>query len=369
MQLLFLADRLSTRGGADLHLLEVMASALRAGADVTVGVGRVDDDARVPDGVVVERVRGLGSAVATGSGLGALAALADVSDVVHLQNVMNPEAIARAVVPGRTLATVQDHRILCPGPGRTLPDGRRCEHPMGPRRCAECLDDATYRSRMLELTAARAHALRGARLVVLSRYMASELADLGRRCDVVPPWVTPGPARSQAGDTVLLAGRLVAHKQPEAAVAAWRAAGRPLPLRIAGDGPADVRADDIVTLGWIDHERLVTELRRARMLLFPARWQEPFGITGVEALAQATPVVVSDVGGTRDWSVCGCLRIAPGDVEAMSAAIRTLVDDPARALELGRRGQREVARRFARDALEPRLWRLWERAAAGRADP
>lgn len=240
---------------------------------------------------------------------------------------------------------------------------------MGPRPCAECLDDTAYRERMLELTAARERALRGARLVVLSRYMAHELAEVGRRCDVLPPWVIPGPRRRQAGGTVLFAGRLVAHKQPEAALEAWRDAGRPLPLRIAGEGPADVTADDVATLGWLDHEGLVRELRRARMLLFPARWQEPFGIVGVEALAQSTPVVVHDVGGTRDWSDHGCLRVAPGDLAGMSAAIRALADDPGRALELGRSGQRMVTGRFAREAIEPRLWALWERAAAGRAEP
>ncbi len=369
MRLLFLADRLSTRGGADLHLLQMIASARRAGADVTLGVGRLDGDVRVPEGVVVERVRGLASAVATRSGLRGLAGRVGAADVVHLQNVMNPAAVTRAVVPGRTLATIQDHRILCPGPGRTLPDGRRCTFAMGPGPCAECLGDATYRARMLDLTAARQRALHDARLIVLSRYMAGELAEIGRRSEVLPPWVTPGPGRRRAGSTVLLAGRLVAHKQPEAAVAAWRGAGRPLPLRVAGDGPADVAAEDVATLGWLDHERLVTELRQARVLLFPARWQEPFGIVGVEALAQGTPVVVSDVGGTRDWSDHGCLRVDPGDVEAMSTAIRTLTDDPGRALELGRQGQCAVARRFARDDLEPRLWRLWEMASAGRAEP
>jgi glycosyltransferase involved in cell wall biosynthesis len=367
MRLLFLADRLSTRGGADLHLLQMIASARRAGAEVTVGVGRIGGDVRLAPDVVVERVRGLGSAVATHSGSVRLRTLVDGADVVHLQNVMNPQAAMTAVAPGRTLATIQDHRILCPGPGKTLPDGSLCAQPMGPSPCSVCLPDGEYRARMLDLTAARERALRGARLVVLSTWMADELATLGRRAEVVPPWVTPGAERRQAGDSVLLAGRLVAHKNPMLAVAAWREAGRPLPLRVAGDGPVDVAEDGVESLGWLDHDRMVSELRRGRMLLFPARWQEPFGIVGLEALAQGTPVVVSDVGGTRDWSGHGCVRIAPGDVEAMSEAVRTLADDPARALELGRAGQREVTRRFTRDALEPRLWRLWEMAAAGRA--
>ena len=44
------------------------------------------------------------------------------ADVVHVQNVMNPTALTRLVSSGRAVVTVQDHRVFCPGPGRTPPD-------------------------------------------------------------------------------------------------------------------------------------------------------------------------------------------------------------------------------------------------------
>jgi glycosyltransferase involved in cell wall biosynthesis len=365
VRLLFVADRLSTRGGADQHMLQMIASAAGGGAKATVAAGRLESGLDLPAGIDVVRIRELAAAVASDSGLDALSRLVAGADVVHLQNVMNPDAVRRSVARGRTLATIQDHRTTCPGPGRTLPDGTPCTQRMDTRTCADCLPDAAYRQRMLELTVARHAALEGARLIVLSNWMADELGRSGRSAVVLPPWVEAGPERATPGESVLLAGRLVRHKAPETAVAAWRRAGCGLPLRVAGSGPLQLEGDGIEFLGWLERDALAAEMRGARLLLFPARWQEPFGLVGVEALAQGTPVVVSDVGGTRDWSTRGSIRVSAGDVGEMALAIRELAEDPDRALDLGREGRRHVADRFSREALEPRLWGLWERAACG----
>jgi glycosyltransferase involved in cell wall biosynthesis len=163
----------------------------------------------------------------------------------------------------------------------------------------------------------------------------------------------------------VLGGRLVPHKGVHDGWRAWSGAGRPLPLEVAGDGPLEDELDGALRHGWIDPDRLGALLRRARALLFPTCWQEPFGMLGVEALAQGTPVIVAGAAGTRDWSDAGCLQVPAGDVEAMADAIRRLADDPALALDLGRAGQRMVAERFPRERLEPRLRGLYRRVARG----
>jgi hypothetical protein len=360
VRILYVADRLGGRGGADRHLLQVIRSAGGAGARVTVACARLDREVELPEVARTIRVRGLGATGASSARLAGLAAPLGAARLVHLQNVMNPIAIAATVATGRAVVTVQDHRVFCPGMGKSLPDGSACRQPMAQEACSECLPDRDYRTRTIELTRMRRDALIGARLVVLSRFMATELECAGLPgAEVLPPWIEVGPERDDAGDGFLVGGRLVRHKGVRDAVRAWHLAGTGLPLRVAGDGPL---ADDLAgteRLGWLSPVRLRQQLRRARAVLFPSVWQEPLGILALEALAEGTPVIVTDVGGTSDWSDVGCIRVPPGDVAAMAEALRRLAGDPAGALELGSQGREMVADRYARVKIEPRLHALY----------
>jgi glycosyltransferase involved in cell wall biosynthesis len=360
VRILYLTDRLSERGGADLHLRQVIEAAAGLGHRVTVAFGRPGRCTPLPTGVSGVRVRGLTTAKASRSGLGNLENLVHEADLVHAQNVMNPEALEIAATAERMVVTIQDHRIFCPGPGRTLPDGKRCRATMSDELCRQCLEDEGYRQRLLALTSARLRALRGARLVVLSRYMADELSAAGMPdALVLPPWVEVGNRPATTGSAFVLAGRLVRHKAPLDGWRAWRASGSTLPLEVAGAGPLESELTGARLLGWLDQGALAATLHRGRALLFPARWQEPFGILGVQALAQGTPVIVADSGGTNEWSDRGCVVVPPGDVGAIAEAVAHLADDPQVSLKLGREGRSMVADRFSRPLVEAGLRRLY----------
>ncbi len=365
VRILYLTDRLSLRGGADLHLRQVVAASVAAGARVTMGFGRAEQGCPLPAGVEAVRLRGLAARVASTSRLSGLRELLAAADVIHLQNVLNPVVLSTAAATGRAVVTVQDHRMFCPAAGKTLPDGSRCRQVMGEEVCRACLVDPRYRMRTLALTWARCHALHGARLIVLSAYMRDELAAVGcAGAEVVPPWVEDGQARPGTGSVFLLAGRLVRHKAPLDAWRAWRAAGAPLPLEVAGEGPLAVRLAGARRLGWLGSRGMQEVLDRTRALLLPARWQEPFGMVGLEVLARGVPVVVADVGGTREWSRAGCVRAAAGDVAAMAQAVDRLARRPDDARRLGEEGRAAVVHSFARDRLEPTLNRIYEQVAS-----
>jgi glycosyltransferase involved in cell wall biosynthesis len=364
VRILYLTDRLSLRGGADQHLLQVVRATAEAGARVTVAFGRSDSDALLPDGVVGERVKGLASSVASTARLGNLERLLREQDAVHVQNVMNPVALGIAVHTGRAAVTVQDHRVFCPALGKTLPSGERCRQAMSEQACAACLPDLAYLGRALQLTTARRDALRGARLLVLSRYMADELEAEGLPgAEVLPPWVTASPEKTEAGTAFLLGGRLVRHKGVLDGWRAWRAAATQLPLRLAGTGPLEGEMHGCDRLGWLHQDALRRALSSARALLFPTFWQEPFGMLGLQALAEGTPVIVAESGGSSEWSEAGCLLVAPGDIDAMATAIARLSEDPGLAVVLGCDGQRFVSARFARPALERRLMEIYAELA------
>ncbi|MFT4976541.1 MAG: glycosyltransferase involved in cell wall biosynthesis [Myxococcota bacterium] len=359
MRLLSVTDRLSLRGGADLHLRDVLTAAAARGAAVTLACGRIDADAQPPPGVRVVVVRGLSRMVADHRRLSKLAPLLEQAEVVHTQNIMNPVALAQISATGRAIVTVQDHRVFCPGPGKTMPDGSVCQGPMEEARCTACLPDADYRRAVLALTCARRDALRGARLVVLSQYMADELAAVGLPgAAVIPPWIPVSEGARGPGAFFVLGGRLVSHKDSVRAWRAWDAAGRTLPLVIAGEGPLEAELEGTERRGWLGREALQTLLSQARALLFPTRWQEPFGILGAEALACGTPVICVLSGGMTDWAGEGCIH-AESD-EEMVEAIRALAAAPGHAVALGAAGRAAIRARFAEAELSARLWTLYE---------
>jgi glycosyltransferase involved in cell wall biosynthesis len=100
---------------------------------------------------------------------------------------------------------------------------------------------------------------------------------------------------------LLYLSRISPQKGPEEAIRIARAVG--LPLRMAGAIHPNDRAyfrdriephldgERVQYLGEVDFDEKVALLTRARCLLAPIQWSEPFGLFMVEAMACGTPVV------------------------------------------------------------------------------
>ena len=161
----------------------------------------------------------------------------------------------------------------------------------------------------------------------------------------------------------MLGGRLVHHKGIDLAMEAWTMAAVDAELSVAGLGPMSTAVHNATQMGWLDGPELLNALSRARALLFPSRWQEPFGILAVEALAQGTPVIAMVQGGMVDWADAGVLTIAPGDVQEMAQAIKTLHTQPTRAAQLGADGWQMVGERYAPGPLKAALWAIYTATA------
>ena len=341
-----------------------MLAALAPDNELRLAVGRDDRTATAP--CPVRTLPGLDAS--DGRELRGLDALIGETrpDVVHLHNVVNPWAI-EAIVDGASrgrpaLATVQDHRAFCPGRGKLTRDGGPCRQPMDPGRCGPCFSDPDYGTRILALTRRRLAALARLPLVVLSTYMADELAAVGvprEQLHVVPPFVHGlGEAGGDAGaPCVLFVGRLVEAKGIWDAAEAWRRTGTDLPLVFAGTGSAraELEAGGHTVTGWLDRPALARAYRGARAVVIPSRWQEPFGIVGLEALSLGTPVAAWRSGGVAEWHP-GRPVLAPwGDVDALSGALAdAIAGDPA-----------SLPARFDVDPAMDRLRSLYGRVAAG----
>jgi glycosyltransferase involved in cell wall biosynthesis len=106
--------------------------------------------------------------------------------------------------------------------------------------------------------------------------------------------------RAAKDDYVLFLGRMAPCKGAHNAIAAARRAG--VHLKLAGEIQPVFRAywderiepelgPGIEYVGEADLERKNELLSRARALLFPIEWQEPFGLAMIEAMACGTPVL------------------------------------------------------------------------------
>ena len=246
-----------------------------------------------------------------------------------MHNVVNP-AVLEWAAGADAVVRVQDHRFFCPGRGKWTADGRVCGDPMGREVCAGCFDDPGYFERTLELTVQRLEPLRRLRLTVLSSYMKRELTQVGVSADqvtVVPPvaYGLDRDARADGPPCVLFAGRVVEAKGIRDAISAWRRSGSELPFVVAGTGPLrrEIEAEGVEVPGWLDRRRLSAAYRRAAVLVMPSRWQEPFGIVGLEALTLGTPVAAWDSGGVREWHPGGELLVPWGDVDGLARALHS----------------------------------------------
>jgi glycosyltransferase involved in cell wall biosynthesis len=119
-------------------------------------------------------------------------------------------------------------------------------------------------------------------------------------------------------------------------------------LRVVG--PGEPRPQPRVEfLGVKYGEALVRELQQSEALVLPSTTEaEGFGMVLIEAMACATPVIASDVGGialaVRD-GVDGLL-VPPGDPVALRRAIAALLADTSLISQLGAAGRERTVQLF-----------------------
>ena len=181
---------------------------------------------------------------------------------------------------------------------------------------------------------------------------------------------------------ILFAGRVVPEKGPEMFAAACAIALPQLPgwraeiigadrFSEASPDTAFVRtvraaahAAGVAMTGYRDHPLVLEAMARAAIVIVPSRWQEPFGLTALEALANGAALIVSPRGGLREVAGDVALYIDPDQPRSIADAIRSLARDPARRSALGEAG-RERARQFDVPATSARLAALRRDAIAG----
>ena len=175
-----------------------------------------------------------------------------------------------------------------------------------------------------------------AALVGISRaQLASAPPGLGPILSIPNPLdLDAWPLQERKDDYLLWIGRMTPEKGPHRAIAAARAAG--VPLVLAGviqpgqqafferEVAPHVDGGRVRFVGEVAGAAKRSLFAHARGLLMPIRWDEPFGMVMVEALACGTPVIAFPEGAARELVMDGRTGFLVEDEQAMAAAVGRL---------------------------------------------
>jgi phosphatidylinositol alpha-mannosyltransferase len=173
--------------------------------------------------------------------------------------------------------------------------------------------------------------------------------------------------RQHATPRVLFVGRHEERKGLEVALRALAMVGAEIEFLVVGDGPLTASLQKqypdrrVRWLGQVDKEERAKRYRSAEMLIAPSIGGESFGVVLLEAMANGTPVVASDIPAYRWLTVNGdsALLFPPGDSDALAKLLVDLIANATLQARLRDRGYARV-RSFSFAEIAKRYVTLFE---------
>jgi glycosyltransferase involved in cell wall biosynthesis len=187
----------------------------------------------------------------------------------------------------------------------------------------------------------------------------------------------PAPAREEFAWRLLYLGRIDRRKGIDTAIEALTELPEQATLSIVGRGDeayvrelrrlaARLGAERRVEFAEVERDDVAAAYARADVLVFPVRWDEPWGLVPLEAMAVGTPVVATATGGSAEYLRDGenCLIFERDRSTALAAAARRLADDAGLRARL-RDGGTATAARYGEESYNQAVVAAVERAGAG----
>lgn len=116
-----------------------------------------------------------------------------------------------------------------------------------------------------------------------------------------------------------------------------------------------VDGKQIINIGEVNMRQKVKLLRGAKALLNPIKWQEPFGLTNIEAMACGTPVIATRIGSLPEIIVDGKTGFLCNNVNEMTACVKKISTISREAC------RQHVERHFTAERMAKQYIKLYER--------
>ncbi len=296
-------------------------------------------------------------------------------DVVHVHNTF-PLLSASVLYACRDMsipvvATIHNYRLGCPSgtffrhgsvchdclqgsPARSVVHG--CYRGSRPATVPLALDMSLHRQAWRSLVSAYIFISASQRDLLQVLGLAADRVFV--RYNLIPRRGRPVAARTP---TVVYAGRLDEVKGVRLLMAGWDRyrggmSGVPgLKLVIAGGGPlgdevaawASTRPSVELT-GTVSSAECTEIISRARAVLLPSAWEEPFGLVAVEAMAAGVPPVAAGHGSFTELITPGVdgVLFSPGDPTALALAITDAEQNPEQYEVYGDQARKTYEERF-----------------------
>lgn len=221
---------------------------------------------------------------------------------------------------------------------------------------------------------------RAQRVVILSGSWLDRLQGIldEERCivienPVVPPSPWPAPQREPSPVCFVFLGRLEQNKGAYELLHAFAKVAAIVPdvkLVMGGVGnmahceglSADLDIRSKVSFpGWVVGEEKARLLREAHVFVLPSHI-EGMPISMLEAMSFGLPMVMCPVGSIPEVVSNGdeAIFVAPGDVDALAAAMARLASDPCLRLAMGTRNKEKFASRFSADVIASRVEAMYQ---------
>ena len=238
------------------------------------------------------------------------------ADIIIIHNIIPPELL-KNLPEKKTFFFAHDHNIYCQRHHYYWPIGRiNCHRKYNKFFCKVCSLGRNAAPPLAEYRKLPA--------LVLSDFMAENLRKNGfEKVFKLPAFIkTAEKAHNFMPDGVLrilFLGQLIRGKGADLMLKSLAKLTIPFTCTIAGDGKdrqiLEKMVEKFKLCDKVKFTGFVSEPEKlwddCDVFFFPIRWQEPFGLVVLEAMAHGVPVAAFDLGGVREHltKACGCLPL------------------------------------------------------------